>query len=169
MSGAVRAIVVALLAMLAAEKGRSEPAVISLPSLGFEAALKAASAALKDCRAKGALVATSVVDRAGNILVVLRDPMAGMHTADAATRKAWTAVSFRNATSALERATGPGTDSNGIRQLPGVAMLGGGVPISAGGRQLGAIGVSGAPSGRLDEECAAVGQAAIRDDIELGQ
>jgi uncharacterized protein GlcG (DUF336 family) len=84
-------------------------------------------------------------------------------------RKAWTAVSFRNATSALERATAANTDSAGIRQLPGVAMVGGGLPIAAGGKQVGGIGVSGAPGGAMDEACAEAGIAAVRDDLELAQ
>ncbi len=146
----------------------AQTSVTRLPSLGVEAALKAANAAFAECRAKGALVAVAVTDRSGVVLALLRDPLAGMHTPDAAIRKAWTAASFRNATSALERATGPATDSNGIRQLPGVAMVGGGLPMAAAGQQVGAIGVSGAPSGRLDEACAEAGIAAVKDDLELG-
>ncbi len=163
------ALFVTIAVALGAAAVHSEPAVVRLPSITLETALKAANAALAECRAKGALVAVAVTDRSGNILALLRDPLAGMHTPDAAARKAWTAVSFRNATSALERATGPATDSNGIRQLPGVAMVGGGLPVTAAGQQVGAIGVSGAPSGRLDEGCAEAGLAAVRDDLELGQ
>ena len=153
----------------AATSAHSQPAVIKLPSISVETAVKAASAALAECRAKGALVAVAVTDRSGIVLALLRDPLAGMHTPDAASRKAWTAASFRNATSVLERATAAGTDSNGIRQLPGVAMVGGGLPVTAAGQQVGAIGVSGAPSGRLDEVCAEAGLAVVRDDLEMGQ
>ena len=39
--------------------------------------------------------------------------------------------------------------------------------IEAAGSIVGAIGVSGAPSGDLDDACAKAGIAAIRDDIEL--
>ncbi len=147
----------------------AQSAVVRLPSIGIETALKAANAAFAECRAKGALVAVAVTDRSGLVLALLRDPLAGMHTPDAATRKAWTAVSFRNATSVLERATAPGTDSAGIRQLPGVAMVAGGLPITAAGKQLGGIGVSGAPSGTMDEACAQAGIAAIRDELELSE
>lgn len=161
-------LLVALAALLAIRTAQAEPAVIRLSSVSVETALKAASAALADCRVKGALVAVAVTDRSGIVLALLRDPLAGMHTPDTATRKAWTAVSFRSATSVLEKATAAATDSNGIRQLPGVAMIGGGLPIVAAGQQVGAIGVSGAPSGKLDEACAQTGLAAVRDDLELG-
>lgn len=164
----VRLAAAVLASGLAVNASAAEPAVIKLSSIGFETALKAATAALADCRAKGALVAVAVTDRSGVVLALLRDPLAGMHTPDAAIRKAWTAVSFRSTTSQLEKATSAATDSNGIRQLPGVAMVGGGLPISAAGQQIGAIGVSGAPSGKLDEACGEAGLAAVRDDLELG-
>lgn len=164
----MRALTTAAATLAAWPSAQAQTAVVRLPSITVETALKAASAALATCRSKGALVAVAVTDRSGVVLALLRDPLAGMHTPDAATRKAWTAASFRNATSVLERATGPGTDSNGIRQLPGVAMVGGGVPMAAAGQQVGAIGVSGAPSGQLDETCAEAGIAAVRDDLELG-
>jgi uncharacterized protein GlcG (DUF336 family) len=51
--------------------------------------------------------------------------------------------------------------------LPNVVAVGGGVLIEAGGSIVGAIGVSGAPTGEADEQCAKAGIAAIRDDIEL--
>jgi len=159
--------------LLAAAAGPALPAdkpvLDHVPSIAYDAALAAAQGALADCRKKGALVAVAVTDRSGVLLVLLRDPLAGMHTPDAATRKAWTAVSFRNATSVLERATAPNSDSAGIRQLPGVAMVGGGLPITAAGKQVGGIGVSGAPAGTMDEACAEAGIASVRDDLELAQ
>ena len=44
-------------------------------------------------------------------------------------------------------------------------MVGGGLPIEASGSIVGGIGVSGAPSGELDDDCARAGIAAIEDDI----
>jgi uncharacterized protein GlcG (DUF336 family) len=54
-----------------------------------------------------------------------------------------------------------------IRDIPGVAALGGGLPIEAGGAVVGAIGVSGAPGGDADDDCAKAGIRAIQADIEL--
>ena len=146
----------------------AQDSVVRLPSLTMEAALKAATAAMDDCRKRGALVAVSVTDRAGQVLALLRDPLSGMHVAETATRKAWTAASFRGPTTELEKATGPSTSSSGIRHLPGVAMVGGGMPVEAAGALVGAIGVSGAPSGQLDDECARTGIEAIQTDLEMG-
>lgn len=132
-----------------------------------ETALKAASAALASCRNAGFQVAVAVVDRSGQIQVVLRDRFAGMHTPDTAVNKAWTAASFKMNTSALALATQAGTASSGIRNIPRVTALGGGLLIEAAGAPFGAIGISGAPSGELDDKCARAGLDAILDDLNM--
>jgi uncharacterized protein GlcG (DUF336 family) len=132
-----------------------------------EAALKAAQAALLECRRVGFQVAVAVVDRFGVAQVMLRDRFAGPHTPETAANKAWSAASFRTPTTELMRITQPGQPSSGIRQLPRVVAVGGGLLIEAGGSIIGAIGVSGAPGGDADDSCAKAGLAAIRDDLEF--
>src|SRR5574341_283546 len=132
-----------------------------------ETALKAAQAALKSCRDRGFQVTVAVVDRMGVVQVLLRDRYAGPHTTDMAAAKAYTAVSFRTSPTELAEMTQPGRPASGIRNRPGIAAVGGGLMIEAGGSLLGAIGVSGAPGAREDDACAAAGIAAIREDIEL--
>jgi uncharacterized protein GlcG (DUF336 family) len=132
-----------------------------------ETALKAAQAALKKCRDGGYQATVAVVDRMGVTQVLLRDRYAGAHTVHTAQAKAYSAVSFRTNTTELAEATQAGRPQSGIRQLPGVAAVGGGLMIEAGGSLLGAIGVSGAPGGKEDDACAAAGIAAIREDIEF--
>jgi uncharacterized protein GlcG (DUF336 family) len=139
----------------------------SIKLLTPETALKAAQAALKKCRDNGFQVTVAVVDRMGVAQVLLRDRYAGPHTPRMARSKAYTAVSFRTNTTALAEATQAGRPSSGVRHLPGVAAVGGGLMIEAGGGLLGAIGVSGAPGGKEDDVCAAAGIAAIRDDLEF--
>jgi uncharacterized protein GlcG (DUF336 family) len=142
-------------------------ATFNLRVLTPETALKAAQAALAKCRDSGYQVTVAVVDRMGVVQVLLRDRFAGPHTPDMASAKAYTAVSFRTNTTELAEASQPGRPSSGIRHRPGIAAVGGGLMIEAGGSLLGAIGVSGAPGGREDDLCAAAGIAAIREDIEL--
>ncbi len=132
-----------------------------------ETALKATLAALEDCRKRGFQVAVAVVDRAGVAQTMLRDRFAGPHTVNTAINKGYTAVSFRVDTLELSKQTQAGSPSSGVRAIPNVVAIGGGVLIQAGGTLLGAIGVSGAPGGEADEACAKAGIAAIRDDIEL--
>jgi len=132
-----------------------------------ETAMKATRAALEDCRKRGYQVSAAVVDRSGVAQALLRDRFAGPHTPSTAIGKGWTAISFRTNTQEFAAETQAGKPSSGIRQLPNVVAVGGGVLIEAGGSIVGAIGVSGAPTGEADEQCAKAGIAAIRDDIEL--
>jgi uncharacterized protein GlcG (DUF336 family) len=155
-----------VLALCCASLARAE-GTFSVKVLTPETALKAAQAALAKCRASGYQATVAVVDRMGVVQVLLRDRFAGPHTPDMAIGKAYTAASFRTNTTELADATQPGRPQSGIRNRPGVAAVGGGVKIEAGGSLLGAIGVSGAPGGREDDACAEAGIAAIREDIEL--
>ena len=159
-------IVVAGIALAAAGAATAQDATFSVRLLTPDTALKAAQAALARCRADGFQVAVAVVDRMGVGQVLLRDRFAGPHTPDMATAKAWTAVSFRTNTTDLAANTASGP-SSGVRHRPGVAAVGGGLMIEAGGSLLGAIGVSGGPGGKEDDVCAAAGIAAIKDSLEL--
>ncbi|MEG1968851.1 MAG: heme-binding protein [Burkholderiaceae bacterium] len=152
---------------LSTSTGLAQTGTYNVPMLTPEAALKAAQAALEDCRRRGYQVAVAVVDRAGLAQAMLRDRYAGAHTPDTAVGKGWTAVSFRSNTLEFAQATQAGNPSSGIRQLPRVVAVGGGVLIDAGGSIVGAIGVSGAPGGAEDEACARAGLAAIRDSIDF--
>lgn len=133
-------------------------------SLTPETAVTLAQAALKSCQDQGYQVAVAVLDRGGNVQVLIRDRFAGPHTPDTAIAKAWTAISFRSATTALAASTQSGP-SSGARDIPGVLMLGGGVTIEADGSTIGGVGVSGAPAGDLDEGCAQAGIDAIAGDL----
>jgi uncharacterized protein GlcG (DUF336 family) len=165
----VPAVTLALAAtVLAAGPALATPAgTYSVRQLTPETALAAAQAALAHCRQAGHQVAVAVVDRSGQVQVLLRDRFAGAHTLTVAPQKAWTAASFRIATTALATETQAGKPMSGIRTAPGVMAIGGGLVIEAGGATLGAIGVSGAPGGEADDACAMAGIRAIADAIEF--
>ncbi|MBK0398342.1 heme-binding protein [Limibaculum sp. M0105] len=131
-----------------------------------ELALEMAVAAMEDCRQQGYQVGVAVVDRYGGLQAFIRDRFAGPHVEEIAPRKAWTAVSFRTDTLALDRETQPGTMSAGIRDSARALALGGGVPVVSGdGALVAGIGVSGAPGPDLDDACARAGIAAIEAEI----
>jgi uncharacterized protein GlcG (DUF336 family) len=162
----------ALIAAVALALGTSpalagDDALVVYKSLTPEVALDAAQAAMKQCRDNGYQVAVAVVDRFGQPQVMLRDRFAGLPAADTATRKAYTALSFRADTSELANSIRDGRLDPGLARLPHVAMLAGGLMIEAGGTLLGGIGVSGAPGGDKDGECAKAGLDAIRDKIDF--
>ena len=152
---------------LAAAAVSAHGATFTIRSMTPETALKAAQAALASCRAAGYQVAVAIVDRSGVTQVVLRDRLAGPHTLDVATNKAWTAASFKTATKDLERVTRPTESMSGLRNSPRFMAIGGGLPVEAAGSLLGGIGVSGAPGGDADHTCAAAGIAAVTDELEL--
>ncbi|MEZ5618184.1 MAG: heme-binding protein [Rhodocyclaceae bacterium] len=157
----------ALVLALASGTAAAQEATYNIRTLTPESALKAAQAALKSCRDSGYQVAVAVVDRSGLTQVMLRDRYAGPHTPKTAIGKAWTAVSFRTSTTAMAEMTQPGKPASGIRHLPNVVMVGGGLLIEGGGSIIGGIGVSGAPGGDLDDVCAKAGIAAIKDALEF--
>jgi uncharacterized protein GlcG (DUF336 family) len=146
---------------------QSAAATVASRTLTPESALKAAQAALKTCRDSGWQAAVAVVDRSGTPIVMLRDRFAGAHTPDTAVGKAWTAVSFRISTTELAAQTQPGRPTSGIRNLPRVTAIGGGLMIEGGGQLVGGIGVSGAPGPENDDVCAKAGIAAIADALEF--
>jgi uncharacterized protein GlcG (DUF336 family) len=146
---------------------RAQDALISYKAMSPETALELASAALADCRQRSYQVAVAVVDRFGVTQVMLRDRFAGPHTPQTAAGKAWTAVSFRTNTTDLVSATQPGATQSGVRHLPHVVVIGGGVMVEAGGSMVGAVGVSGAPSGEADESCAKAGIEAVRGKLDM--
>ena len=156
-----------ILALGATPAVAADDAIVTYKSLSPEAALEAAQAALKKCRDNGFQIAVAVVDRFGQTQVMLRDRYAGLPAPDAAVAKAYTAVSFRAATSELSKSLKSGQLDPGLARLPHVSMLGGGLMIEAAGTLLGGIGVSGAPGGERDEECAKAGIDAIRDKLDF--
>jgi len=136
-------------------------------SLTPELAVKLAQATLEACRAEGFQIAVAVVDKGGNAQALIRDRFAGPHTPRTATLKAYTAVSFRTNTTGLADNSQAGKEASGVRDIPGVLMLGGGVVVESAGELIGGVGVSGAPGGQLDEDCAVKGIEAIADDLDF--
>jgi uncharacterized protein GlcG (DUF336 family) len=154
-------------ALLAGPAALAQTATHNVRVLTPETAMKATQAALLACRNAGYQVSVAVVDRFGVTQTTWRDRFAGPHTPQTAADKAWTAVSFRTGTTELARATQPGQASSGIRQVPRFIGVGGGLLIEAAGSIIGAIGVSGAPTGDADDVCGRAGIAAIKDEVEL--
>ena len=161
------AITVTALCVGLATPSVAQKMLATYPTLTTFAALQAAQAALARCQKDGFTVAAAVVDRGGQPLALLRDNLAGAHTSQTAIGKAATAVSFRIDTSELAATTQAGKAASGIRELPNVVAIGGGLVIRAKGSLVGGIGVSGAPGGDADDACAKAGIAAINDAIEL--
>src|SRR4051812_31601857 len=64
-----------------------------------------AEAALAECKAKGYNTSAAVVDRAGQVLVIMRDEEATPQTVEMARRKAYTARMYRIPTAEFQKRT----------------------------------------------------------------
>jgi uncharacterized protein GlcG (DUF336 family) len=140
-----------------------QPVAVEIKRLSMDTALVIARAAISECRKQGIQIGAVVVDRGGRTQVALRDTVAADITLRIAEEKAYAALSFNVPTAELAaRAKTP------LGTLDGLIMLPGGLPIQAGDEIYGAVGVSGAPSGKVDEDCARAGIKAVIDDLEMG-
>jgi uncharacterized protein GlcG (DUF336 family) len=142
--------------------GEDEVSLVTTKRMTLPTALKVAQAAIDHCTQLGIQIGVTVVDREGIVQVTLRDTIAAQITVPISHRKAYTAANFNSATSALgERANSP------VGRAPMILMSAGAVPIVVSGALVGAVGVSGAPAGETDEECAKAGVDAVLDDLEM--
>ena len=131
-------------------------------NLSLPMAKTVAEAALAECAAKGYHTAVAVVDRAGQIMVILRDEQATAQVAEMARRKAYTARMFRSTTLDFQKRTAPGTPLEPQRDLADILALGGGAPILVGNEAVGGVGSAGSTQ-EQDDACAKAGIAKVAD------
>ncbi len=131
-------------------------------SLAMPDALRIAKVALRECHGKGYKVSVAVVDRGGNLQVLLRDEDAGPHTVDSSYRKAYTALSLDKPTRELADLVAKKRQLQGLGDMnESILILGGGLPVHIAGQLVGGVGVGGAPGAKLDEDCARKGIQSI--------
>lgn len=136
---------------------------VATQHLSLEFALRAAHTALEFCRTRGFQVAVTVVDRSGHPQVVLRDTLARDLALPISRKKAYTAVSFGRQTSRLEDSA----VGKALRREPTLLFAGGGVPIRAPGTIIAGIGVSGANTAQMDEQCALQGVRVVSRELDM--
>ena len=130
--------------------------------LSYAMAKTIAEVAIESCGSHGYAVAAVVVDRAGDTIVAMRADNAGLHTMENARRKAYTARTFRQSTTAYAKKFADNDPV--VRQqvtLPNVIAIPGGLPVKVGDDVIGGVGVSGSPG--VDEPCVQAGIDKIAD------
>lgn len=132
-------------------------------SLGMAKAI--AEATLGECKAKGFHTAAVVVDRAGQVLVLLRDEQATGQVGEMARRKAYTARMFRSTTLEFQKRTASDPTLAPQRDVADILALGGGVPIKAGEEIIGGVGSAGSNQDQ-DDACAKAGIAKVADQLK---
>jgi uncharacterized protein GlcG (DUF336 family) len=129
--------------------------VVSEKNITLALAQTIANAALEQCQSMGYKVAVTVVDRAGQALVMLRGDGAGLHTPEGSDRKAYTARTFRAPSANFVKRMLDDPAAAGSKEYTRVLALGGGLPIKVGDDVVGAVGVSG--SHGKDDVCSQAG------------
>jgi uncharacterized protein GlcG (DUF336 family) len=140
---------------LATASAAAAQSIVMQKSLSLGLAKSVAEAALAECKAKGFSTSVVVVDRGGQVLVMLRDENATAQTAEMARRKAFTARMFRMSTLDFQKRTQDPTYA-AQRDVADILALGGGVPIQIGNEVIGGVGSSGS-SQPQDDACAKAG------------
>ncbi len=148
-------------AVVSACGSASAQGLVTQRNLSLGMAKTIAEATIAECKAKGFNTAAVVVDRAGQVLVILRDEQATAQTAEMARRKAYTARVFRSTTLEFQkRTTDPAYAAQ--RDVADILALGGGVPIMVGNEIIGGVGSSGS-SQTQDDACAKAGVAKVAE------
>ena len=150
-------VLIGIAAMLSGRVGAQ--GIVMQRNLSLEMAKTIAEATLAECRAKGYHTAAAVVDRAGQVMVILRDEQATAQTAEMSRRKAYTARMFRSTTLEFQKRTlDPAYAPQ--REIADILALGGGVPIRIGDDVIGGVGSSGSTQ-EQDDACAKAGVAKV--------
>jgi len=143
--------------------GRAAPqGLVMQRSLSLPMAKTIAEASLAECKSKGFNTSVVVVDRAGQVMVMLRDERATAQTAEMARRKAYTALMFRTTTLEFQKRTAGDSALAAQRNVADILALGGGAPIRAGDETIGGVGSSGSNQ-EMDYACAKAGIAKVAD------
>ena len=160
------------LAFAAAPAALNAQGVITTHKLSAQLANQLVGDSVANCAQKGYKVVAVVVDLDGVRQALLRGDGAPIHSMDNAYYKAYTIASLglarkEETTKAIadRMAKAPPTT---VPQtpLPNVTYAQGAVAIMAGGQTIGGLGVSGAPGGQFDEECARGALDKIKDKMK---
>jgi uncharacterized protein GlcG (DUF336 family) len=136
--------------------------VVMQRNLSLAMARTIAEATIAECKSRGFATSAAVVDRAGQVLVILRDEQATFQTVEMARRKAYTARMFRTSTLEFQKRTANDPTLLPQRDVSDILALGGGVPIQAGTEVIGGAGSSGS-SQETDDACARAGIAKVAE------
>jgi uncharacterized protein GlcG (DUF336 family) len=170
-SSALQAVAFSL-AFAAAPAALNAQGLVTTQKLSAQLANELVGESVATCAKNGYKVVAVVVDLDGVRQAVLRGDGAPIHSVDNAYYKAYTIASLGLARKeettkqiADRMAKNPPTT---VPQtpLPNVTYAQGAIAITAGGQTIAGLGVSGAPGGNLDEECARAALAKIKDRMK---
>jgi uncharacterized protein GlcG (DUF336 family) len=159
---ALKALVGIGVAAILSGRVTAQEGLVSQRNLSLAMAKTIAEATLAECRSKGFHTAVAVVDRAGQVLVMLRDEQTTAQVAEMARRKAYTARMFRMTTAEFQKRTMPDQPLAAQRDIADILALSGGVPIKVGDDTIGGVGSAGSNL-ETDDACAKAGVAKVAE------
>lgn len=141
----------------------SASAIEQRPFLTLEVAKKIAAACEARAKQEGWKMNIAIVDSGGSMKYFLRQDDAFLKSIEIAQLKAGTSAGFPFSTKQIGEIT---AKVPGIAFVPGIVTFEGGLPIlTADGKQVGAIGVSGGTA-EQDGTCAQAGIDAVKNDLK---
>jgi uncharacterized protein GlcG (DUF336 family) len=124
-----------------------------------------ATTAIATCKSQGYNVSVNVLGREGQVILGLRNELAGAATMENSMKKAYTARTFRRPSGEFAKGV-KDNPTAGALFLTNIVAAQGALPIKVGDDVIGAIGVSGAPGGDKDEACAKAGIDKVSADLK---
>ena len=156
----------------AAAMGAQAQGVVNMQKISAALANQVVGDTVAICAQKGYRVVAVIVDLDGVRQAVLRGDGAPIHSMDNAYYKAYSSASIGlgrkefSTKEVADRLAKASPSTVPFTPLPNVTYGQGGVTILAGGVPIGGLGVSGAPGGQLDEECARGALAKVQDRLK---
>ena len=160
------------LALVAASTAAQAQGLVTTQKISAALANELVGESVAQCAQKGYKVWAVVVDLDGVRQALLRGDGAPIHSQDNAYYKAYSIASLglarkEESTKAIADRMAKAPPSNVPQTpLPNVTYAQGAIAIMAGGNTIGGLGVSGAPGGQFDEECARAAMAKVKDRMK---
>jgi uncharacterized protein GlcG (DUF336 family) len=145
--------------------GTAGAQVLTQKNVSLAMAKTIAEASLAECASKGFPgTSVAVVDRSGQVVLIMRSDASTAQQPEMARRKAYTARMFRRTTLDWAKRTLDDPLTEPQRDLADVIALGGGVPITVGDDTIGGVGSAGSTQ-EQDDACAKAGVAAVANQL----
>ena len=164
--------IVPVLMLAAAFPAHAQQGLITTHKVSAQLANELVGESVAQCAAKGYKVVATVVDLDGVRQALLRGDGAPIHSMDNAYYKAYTVASLglsrkeESTKQIADRMAKAPPSAVPQTQLPNVTYAQGAIAIVVNGETVGGLGVSGAPGGNFDEDCARAALGKIKDRMK---
>jgi glc operon protein GlcG len=130
------------------------------PSITLDNAKKVAAAAMAEVKKNNWIMAVAIVDPAGDLVYFEKMDDTQVQSTIVSQTKARSSARFARPTKAFQDMLAAGGEGLRVLRIQGAIPVDGGLPITMGGKIVGAIGVSGGTSAQ-DGQCAKAGVDAV--------